>query len=208
MQPPRGAKGNKGGLEVHASMPLLTKEGPVGILNLAAPGPDSFDDEALVFLTAVGRALGLAFRRASLQEQQAKERELRAKLEERTRLANDIHRSVSQFLLAAGSSLQVARENETQRVVALERSSSLVTSSLSGLQELDVLLNPSKALQLLTPKEFEVLSLISRGLTNKQIAKELDIAEKTVKVHVSNVLAKLELKGRTQAALWAKEQGL
>ena len=202
------AKGNTRDLEVHASMPLLTSEGAVGILNLAAPGRDTFDDETLAFLTVVGRSLGLAFRRAKLQEAQIQERERIAKLEERSRLAREIQHSVSQLLQAAGSSLQIAKENEVQREVALKRSSSLVTSSLSSLQKLDVLLNPSDSLQMLTPKEREVLDLLSKGLSNKQIAKTLDIAEKTVKVHVSHVLEKLELKGRTQAALWAKARGL
>jgi two-component system, NarL family, sensor kinase len=201
-------KGNKGGLEVHASMPLLTHEGPVGILNLAAPGRTIFDDETLAFLTVVGRALGLAFRRATLQEQQLREREAMVKLEERTRLARDIQHSVTQLLQAAGSSLQTAKENKVQREVALEQSSSFVTSSLSGLEKLDALLSSSDAIKQLTPKEQEVLKGIAKGLSNKQIAKELSIAEKTVKVHVSSVLGKLELKGRTQAALWAKARGL
>lgn len=201
------AKGNKGGLEVHASMPLLTDEGAVGILNLASPGRDIFDEETLKFLTAIGRALGLAFRRANLQAQYVREREAIAKLEERTRLARDIQHSVSQLLSAAGASLRVAKEN-VRREVALERSATLVTSSLAELNTLDELLQPTISLQDLTPKEREVLALIAKGLTNKAIAKELEVAEKTVKTHVSNVLSKLNLKTRTAAALWAKEHGL
>jgi NarL family two-component system response regulator LiaR len=55
----------------------------------------------------------------------------------------------------------------------------------------------------LTPREREVLDLIGRGLSNKRIALELGAAEKTVKNHVSNVLAKLGVTDRTQAALYA-----
>jgi two-component system, NarL family, sensor kinase len=201
------AKGNKGGLEVHASMPLLTDEGPVGILNLASPGREIFDDETLKFLTAIGRALGLAFRRAKLQAEYVREREAIAKLEERTRLARDIQHSVSQLLSAAGASLQVAKGN-VRREAALERSATLVTSSLAELNTLDELLQPTTSMQDLTPKEREVLALIAKGLTNKAIAKELEVAEKTIKTHVSSVLSKLNLKTRTAAALWAKEHGL
>jgi two-component system, NarL family, response regulator LiaR len=60
----------------------------------------------------------------------------------------------------------------------------------------------------LTPRELEVLRLIARGRSNKVIALELGMAEKTVKTHVSHVLAKLGLTDRTQAALYAVREGL
>lgn len=60
----------------------------------------------------------------------------------------------------------------------------------------------------LTGREREVLVGLARGLTNRQIAGELGIAEKTVSVHVSNLLGKLQLSSRTQAALYAARAGL
>jgi NarL family two-component system response regulator LiaR len=60
----------------------------------------------------------------------------------------------------------------------------------------------------LTGREQEVLELIGRGLPNKLIARELGIAEKTVKTHVSAILAKLGVTDRTQAALYAVRNGL
>lgn len=59
----------------------------------------------------------------------------------------------------------------------------------------------------LTPREREVLALIAKGLSNKAISQKLGVSEKTTKTHVSNLLAKLEAKSRTQLALIAKEQG-
>jgi DNA-binding NarL/FixJ family response regulator len=60
----------------------------------------------------------------------------------------------------------------------------------------------------LTDRETEVLRLIAKGLSNKAIAAALVVSEKTVKTHVSNVLSKLSLPSRTQAALYALKHGL
>lgn len=60
----------------------------------------------------------------------------------------------------------------------------------------------------LTEREVEVLRLIARGLSNRDIAEKMIISEKTVKTHVSNILGKLNLADRTQAAIWAIKHGL
>ncbi len=60
----------------------------------------------------------------------------------------------------------------------------------------------------LSEREIEVLRMLAQGQTNKQIAYGLNIAEKTVKVHVSNILGKLGVQSRTQAALYAIRIGL
>ena len=59
-----------------------------------------------------------------------------------------------------------------------------------------------------TQREMEVLSLIAHHMTNKEIARELGISEKTVKTHVSNILSKLGVSSRADAARYAREQGL
>jgi len=60
----------------------------------------------------------------------------------------------------------------------------------------------------LTAREVEVLRLVAEGLTNREIAERLFIAQKTVSVHVSNILGKLDASTRTQAATTARELGL
>ena len=60
----------------------------------------------------------------------------------------------------------------------------------------------------MTARELEVLRLIGAGKANKEIATELGISERTARTHVSNILGKLGLHSRTQAALWAVREGL
>ncbi|OSX53756.1 response regulator transcription factor [Anoxybacillus ayderensis] len=60
----------------------------------------------------------------------------------------------------------------------------------------------------LTSREMEVLLFIAQGKTNQEIAEELFISLKTVKVHVSNILAKLDVQDRTQAVIYAFKHGL
>jgi NarL family two-component system response regulator LiaR len=60
----------------------------------------------------------------------------------------------------------------------------------------------------LTEREVETLRLIAQGLTNQDIAEKLTISERTVGKHVSNILDKLHLANRTQAALYALRRGL
>jgi two-component system, NarL family, response regulator LiaR len=62
--------------------------------------------------------------------------------------------------------------------------------------------------EVLTERETAVLRLVAKGQANKQVARELGIGEQTVKSHVSNILGKLQLQSRTQAALYAVDRGL
>jgi DNA-binding NarL/FixJ family response regulator len=58
----------------------------------------------------------------------------------------------------------------------------------------------------LTPREQQVLQLLAQGAENREIANSLGISERTVKNHITNILTRLGLKNRTQAALWAQRQ--
>lgn len=60
----------------------------------------------------------------------------------------------------------------------------------------------------LTPRESEIIVMLARGASNKEIARSLDLAESTVKIHVQGILRKLNLSSRVQAAVYAVEHGL
>ena len=70
------------------------------------------------------------------------------------------------------------------------------------------LVSPPTGLAALTARERTVLALVARGLSNRQIAAELYISDRTARTHVSHVLTKLQLSSRTQAALVAIREGL
>ena len=73
------------------------------------------------------------------------------------------------------------------------------------------LLNPSTTGKLhteLTEKEMEILRSLAKGLSNKDIASLFNITVGTTRIHVSSILSKLNLENRTQAALYARQQGL
>jgi DNA-binding NarL/FixJ family response regulator len=67
---------------------------------------------------------------------------------------------------------------------------------------------PSNVTEQLTRREIEVLILVARGRSNKEIARELLIGQQTVKTYVSNIFSKLNVQSRTQAALYALQSGL
>jgi NarL family two-component system response regulator LiaR len=95
------------------------------------------------------------------------------------------------------------------RHVHLGRSSLHPDIALKVIQELNrppAHLAPTE--EPLTEREVEVLKLVARGLPNQEIAGRLVVSERTVRTHISNILHKLHLANRTQAALYALRQGL
>jgi len=80
------------------------------------------------------------------------------------------------------------------------------TTQLMKVREPQI--EPPHELYPLTPREQDVLSELSKGKSNKEIASSLYVTEKTVKTHISNIFSKLHVQDRTQAALYAVKHGL
>ena len=97
--------------------------------------------------------------------------------------------------------LRKLREAAAGRVVVAEALTGLLARALR-----DSAPEPPPETGTLTERENEILSLIAGGMSNKMIARELGISDGTVKVHVKNLLRKLNLRSRLEAALWALER--
>ncbi|MFT5691322.1 MAG: two-component system nitrate/nitrite response regulator NarL [Oceanicoccus sp.] len=117
--------------------------------------------------------------------------------------------------IRAGADGYVLKDAEPEELIAAVRnvfqgqlvvSPELSKALAAGLRSENP--NVSDVLATLTLREREVLKLIVKGRANKFIATSLSIAEATVKVHVKNLLKKLKLRSRLEAAVWAAENGL
>jgi DNA-binding NarL/FixJ family response regulator len=113
--------------------------------------------------------------------------------------------------LAAGAAGYLLKDAEADEVVAAVR------AAYRGEVHLDPvvaraltrsLVAPQGTATGLTPRERQILVLVAKGRSNRDIADALVISERTARTHVSHVLAKLGLASRTQAALWAVREGL
>lgn len=89
------------------------------------------------------------------------------------------------------------------RVVISDRLNGLLAQALRSEAQSD-----ARRLAPLTQRERSILVCLANGLSNKLIARELDIAEGTVKVHIKNLLKKLKFRSRLEAAVWAIDEGI
>jgi NarL family two-component system response regulator LiaR len=108
---------------------------------------------------------------------------------------------------AAGYLLKNVEPSELARAVRTADAGEALIDPAVAARLVDALASDHRPEQPLTAREQDVLDLLARGYANKRIARELGIAEKTVKTHVSHVLAKLGVSDRTQAALYATRAG-
>ncbi|MDP3046239.1 MAG: response regulator transcription factor [Chloroflexota bacterium] len=108
---------------------------------------------------------------------------------------------------ASGYMLKTASSSElAQAIRALKKGEPVLHPDIARklMRGISAVAQPAAA-DSLTSREMQVLSLLARRLSNKEIAAELGVAEKTVKTHVSSILSKLSLESRVEAARFAKE---
>jgi len=108
---------------------------------------------------------------------------------------------------AIGYLLKDTRAPELLRAIKAAAAGQVQLSPSAAARLVREVAGPQRA-EILSEREVEVLRLLAHGCANKQIGRALGIAEKTVKTHVSNILGKLGVRSRTQAALYAGRVGL
>ena len=113
-------------------------------------------------------------------------------------------------VIKAGALSYLLKDTQPRELIAAVRAAARGESVLHPMVASRVLreMRQPSPLDALTPRELEVLRRIARGRSNYEIAQELSIGEQTVKTHVSNILSKLHLADRTQAAIYALQQRL
>jgi DNA-binding NarL/FixJ family response regulator len=109
---------------------------------------------------------------------------------------------------AAGYLLKDAEADELAAAIRAARDGEVHLDPVVARKLTQLLVAPEHTATALTAREREVLILVARGKSNREIADALVISERTARTHVSNVLVKLGLASRTQAALWAIREGL
>jgi two-component system nitrate/nitrite response regulator NarL len=130
-------------------------------------------------------------------------------------LANALQNGADGYLLKTSESDQlreaIVKVAEGQSVVSPEMMSKLVSAlrqpSVPSAIESDNG-HPLKVLERLSPREMEIFLLIAKSLSNKHIARDLDIAETTVKIHIQHIFKKLEMTSRVQVAVLVATHGL
>ena len=108
-------------------------------------------------------------------------------------------------ILAAGAVGYVLKDTEPDELVAAIRAAAGGQVPIDPRVAGALLPARSKPADQLSEREAEVLRLAARGMANKQIGRELGIAERTVKVHLGNVFRRIGVSDRTSAALWYRE---
>jgi two-component system, NarL family, response regulator LiaR len=110
---------------------------------------------------------------------------------------------------------QIKTENPEARILVLTSFAdddkvfpAIKSGARKLIREISAPSNLPLAAEPLTEREVDVLRLLAQGLSNEEIAESLFIAQRTVSTHVSNILGKLHLANRTQAALYALREGL
>ena len=206
-------------LRFHATIPITTQGQKVGLINLVSKETQQLNANQLSLLNTISELIGIAIQRTRVQDayhispsgretafNEVIERVLQSRIDA---VVSDLQRvtalleqkNISHAVKLISHSLEYAHE--------LQQQLKLITGETTE-QKLDKNMGarfhyPTSPL---TGRELEVLVLIRKGLSNKQIAEQLFLAESTIKFHITSILAKLMAGNRTEAINNAVQRGI
>ncbi len=197
-------------LKFHATIPITINEEKVGLMNLLSKETRQLDERELAFLNTVSELVGTAIQRTRLRKSYGSDT-----INADTNVHNVLERVFQPQMEAIISCLDDAKDNKHKVNEALNKAKGL-QEQLSLLSKETEEREEEKSAKKefhypglpLTKRELEVLTLIKKGLTNGQIGKQLFIAERTVKFHVTAILSKLNADTRTEAVDISLKRGL
>lgn len=191
------------GLKFHASIPISSNTEKIGILNVLHQQNRQLDEEQLQLLQTISELLAIAVQRTRAQS-----------FTKNDSFSKSEQKVLQQLVQPALVKMQRQLDEESSLdLTSLKKDLASLQEQLRTVQEeLPKMASPSSEIHYpnspLTPREREVLALVKQGLTNPQIASQLFISERTVKFHLSSILAKLDAQTRTEAVLVGTQRGL
>lgn len=197
-------------LKFHATIPIIINRQKVGLMNLLSKETRELDEKELTILNTISELVGTAIQRTRLQQSNSSKN-----IESDATIHKVLERVLHPQVEAIISCLDNPKSNMGKMNEALNKAKDLqkqlsMLSKEAKEQEgtkmsRKELLYPESPL---TKRELEVLILIKKGLTNDKIGKQLFIAERTVKFHVTAILSKLNANTRTEAVDIGLKRGL
>lgn len=194
------------GLKFHATIPITIEGQKVGLINLVSKQTQELDEKKLSVLNSIAELISIAVQRTRRQEEQQNQP---------SAVLEVINRVVEPGVEELVQSLQGTKSKDRNVLLALEKAEELHRQLLLIRKEIgeetkerisdNAFHYPTSPL---TNRELEVLVLVKKGMTNKQIADQLFISERTVKYHISSILSKLFAQTRTEAVETAIQRGL
>jgi DNA-binding NarL/FixJ family response regulator len=206
-------------LKFHASIPITTNGQKIGIINLVSRETQRLNEKQLALLNTIVEVIGIAIQRARGQEaynlkpseretafSEVIERVLQTRLEG---LVTGLHRLMMQL---EQKNFNEARRLSRQSAEEAEDLKQQLLAITSDTQEHKPDKNKPVRFRYptspLTNREMDVLKLIQKGLSNKQIAEQLFLSERTIKFHITAILSKLLARNRTEAIHNAIQRGI
>ena len=203
-------------LKFHASVPITVGNQKAGLINLLSKESQQLNQKQLCILNTISELVAMAIQRTQAQERTDSNSE--GSVQE---VLNRVVQPKLQSILSALEDVKemVGNVNTSAVLATLEASSKQAEQLLDQLshiqEEAEVQPSNNKSpngvhypVTPLTDRELELLPLIKKGYTNKQIAEALFISERTVKFHITSILSKLTARTRTEAVDIALKRGL